>query len=114
VSDRFNRSLAFHLQILLCEARFLAGPLRLRFPIARPEERFHLGKTWRVTSILFSEGEVPSTTLASGPSIGSAGCTSSGARFEDDFLHGMDENRRADFERRFLLLHLNPHNSGRM
>ena len=60
------------------------------------------------------EGEFLRQSLASGPSIGSAGCTGSGARFEDEFLHGMDESRRADFERRFLLLHLNPHNSARM
>jgi hypothetical protein len=110
VSDRINRGLAFPLNILLYEARVLAGTRRLRFP----NERFHLGQNMLSNLILFSEGEVPSTTLAIGPSIGSAGRTGSGARFEDDFLHGMDENRRADFERRFLLLHLNPHNSARM
>ena len=45
MSERITGSLPFSLEIRLDEARFLAGPLRLRFSIAQSEDRFDLNKT---------------------------------------------------------------------
>ena len=52
------------------------------------------------------------------PTIGNASLgpspTGSGACFEGDLLSRMDENRRADFDRRPFLLHLNQDDSAGM
>jgi hypothetical protein len=53
-------------------------------------------------------------SIGTGSSSGSAGSTGSSARFEGDLLHRMVENRRADFDRRPFLLHLNQDDSARM
>jgi hypothetical protein len=84
-----------------------------------------IGAIRRFPAGLFGAGVARSSTN-SGPSTGSGGapsgtdsssgrggCTGSGTRFEGH-LHRMDRNRRADFDRRLFLLHLNPHDSARM
>ena len=44
----------------------------------------------------------------------SSSCIGFGARFKGELLHRMDGNRRADFDRRFFLLHLDPQDGASM